>query len=334
MKTKIDDVKYCGCDIDKIQTAKPTLNKMTLKYLYWFITRRYDIHIKKDVKGRKPPWTTDSVLKEYRFTNVRREHDRETRWLIEHITSNPDICYEDKLLNCILFRLYNRHETAELLSVPIEFSKHTDWNPEWYRSVLEAEKKHHPNRTLFTPAFNTGGLKVGTRKYVPIGVDDAVYMRPLYAIDYWRKKGIVTDVKLSNTQRDVYNVLSFYKGLGPFLSYQIFVDFTYIDEFPFSENEFVIAGPGCRKGLDYLFEYRGGMSYEECLFWLRDHLDHLFKKVLKVYWNPEELFCDLPMEDRYMNVMSLENCFCELSKYIRAKTHIGRPRRRYIQKGR
>jgi hypothetical protein len=28
--------------------------------------------------------------------------------------------------------------------------------------------------------------------------------------------------------------------------------------------------------------------------------------------------------------MSLENCFCELSKYIRAITGTGRPRKKYV----
>jgi hypothetical protein len=42
-----------------------------------------------------------------------------------------------------------------------------------------------------------------------------------------------------------------------------------------------------------------------------------------------EHMTDLPEEDRYMNVMSLENCMCELGKYMKTKLGVGRPRSRY-----
>ena len=78
-----------------------------------------------------------------------------------------------------------------------------------------------------------------------------------------------------------------------------------------------------------VFEDRDGMSYEECLFWIRDNIDWLFREVLEKDWNPQKVFWDLPEEDRYLNLMSLENCFCELSKYIRVLDGTGRPRKTY-----
>lgn len=330
MKNKPADVKFCGVNKSKIDSACPVLSKKSLWYLYQFVTERYQIHLNKDVLKLSPPWTEDEVLRDFRFTNVRREHDRETKWVIEHITSNPELSYEDKLLNVILFRLYNKHETAELISMPFKFSETPDWNPEWYRSLFEAAEKADPHVKFFTGAFNTGGLKRALKWYLP--KDDpknSMPMRVLWFIQYLITEGIVEQVKACSRQDEVCNLLSSYMGLGKFLSYQIFVDMTYIKEFPFSENEFTVAGPGCIMGLNYLFEDRDGMSYEECLFWLRDNLGDLFTNRLGVYWNPKELFSDLPQYDRCLNVMSLENCFCELSKYIRAKEGTGRPRKRY-----
>ena len=49
----------------------------------------------------------------------------------------------------------------------------------------------------------------------------------------------------------------------------------------------------------------------------------------KPEYNPEKLFSDLPEYDREMNVMSIENCMCELSKYIKAVNGTGRPRNKY-----
>lgn len=326
MRNKEADVPFCGVSEERIKNAKPVLSKKALLYLYEFITQRYQIHLKKDVLKETPPWTTDQVLRDFRFTNIRREHDKESKWVIEHITSNPELSYEDKLLNVILFRLYNKHETAELISMPFKFSETPDWNPEWYRGLFEAALVEDPERVFFTGAFYTIGMKNTLKK---VTKEDYAPIRILKFIKILIDTGLVDTIKACLNQEEVYKELISYDGIGGFLGYQFYVDMTYIKEFPFSENEFTVAGPGCVRGLNYLFKNRDGMSYEECLFWLRDNLDRLFAKVLKKDWNPKELFWDLSEEDRCFNVMSLENCFCELSKYIRAKEGTGRPRKRY-----
>lgn len=328
MRNKPADILYCDVREDKIRTARPIIHDENLLHLYNFITRRYKIHLRKDVLKKPQPWTNDSVLREFRFTNVRREHDRETLWLINHVTSNPKVSYEDKLLNCILFRLFNKHETSELISQPICFNE--AYNPEVYRKVFEDTEKDDPQYIFFTGAFITGGMKRALKWYLPKGTkEDSMPMRVMKFMEYLYKDGVVNKIKACMTQRSVYDLLRGYLGIGDFLAYQMFVDMTYIKEFPFSENEFTAAGPGCKMGLNFLFIDKDGMSYEECLFWLREHLGELFTQVLGKPWDPDKLFRDLPKYDRCLNVMSLENCFCELSKYIRAKTGTGRPRKKY-----
>jgi len=105
------------------------------------------------------------------------------------------------------------------------------------------------------------------------------------------------------------------KGVGDFIAYQIWVDFTYIEEYPFSDNDFTIAGPGCQEGIDLLCVTRMGLSYEEFLFWLRDNIEDLFKEYDPSY-SSYKLFDDLPVKQRYWSLQDLENSFCEFSKYI------------------
>lgn len=328
MLNKPADVLYCGVRQDKICTASPVLNEENLLHLYNFIHRRYKIHLRKDVLKKPQPWTKDEVLQEFRFTNVRREHDRETLWLIRNITSNPAVSYEDKLLNCILFRLFNKHETSEIIKQPIRFSR--KYNPEAYRAVFEAAEKADPHYIFFTGAFITGGMKRALKWYLPKGTEeDSMPMRVMKFMEHLYNDRVVPKIKACSSQKAVYDLLRGYLGIGDFLAYQMFVDMTYIEEFPFSENEFTAAGPGCKMGLNFLFEDKDGMSYEECLFWLRENLGDMFQDTLGKPWDPDKLFRDLPEHDRCLNVMSLENCFCELSKYIRAKTGTGRPRKKY-----
>lgn len=335
MKTKSYDIRYCGVRKNKIENAHPMFNRKVLRYLNQFIKRRYYIHLRKDVLKEPAPWTNDKVLQEYRFTNVRREHDRETKWLIENIALNKKLSYEDKLLNVVLFRIFNKHETSELIDMPIAFSKDKQWNPERYRSKFENALLVDPKRVFFTGAFITGGTKRALKWYLPNQKDEkSMEMRVMYFMKYLTNTGYVRKLKAAEkeNQKAVFDVLNSTMGIGAFLGYQMFVDFTYIPEFPYSENEFVVSGPGCSKGLHYLFTDTSGMTDAECLFWLRDNIDDLFRETVDPTWDPKSLFWDLPEEDRCMNVMSLENCFCELSKYVRAKRGTGRPRKKYVQR--
>jgi hypothetical protein len=327
MLNKPADVLYCGVREDKIKSAEPFLDEDNLRHLYNFITRRYKVHLRKDVLKKPRPWTQDPVLQEFRFTNVRREHDRESLWLINHITSNPKVSYEDKLMNCILFRLFNKHETSELISQPIKFN--AKYEPEAYRSLFEARVAEDPKFIFFTGAFITGGMKRALKWYLKGAEEDNMPMRVMKFMKHLQEDNIVGKIKACKDQKAVYDLLRSYLGIGDFLAYQMFVDMTYIEEFPFSENEFTAAGPGCKMGLGFLFVDKDGMSHEECIFWVRNNIGNEFR-ARGWKWDPEKLFVDLPQHDRCLNVMSLENCFCELSKYIRAITGTGRPRKKYV----
>jgi hypothetical protein len=318
MKTKPADVRYCGVRQDVIRKATPKLNEENLELLFHWITERYSIHLKKDVQKLPKPWTKDPILLKYKFCNVRREQDKESKWLINNIALNHKISYENKLLNIIVFRFFNKHETSEIIH-PLDFRK---INYQLLAEKFASYAQVHPSYVYFSNAFYMSGPKgAANRKFGRQG-DIKIKIIKLVA----SYEGIVERIKKAKTQKEVFDVLQSYDGIGYFLAYQIFVDFTYIPEFPFSENEFTIAGPGCRKGLQLIFDDFDGMTYEEALFWLRDNQDNVFKKF---GYEPSEVFSDLPIEERYLNLMAIEGCHCEISKYIRALKQEGRPRIRY-----
>lgn len=64
---------------------------------------------------------------------------------------------------------------------------------------------------------------------------------------------------------------------------------------------------------------------------IKNRRDFWFSKASK-YAETEDEMIDLKHYDRVMNVMSLENCFCEFSKYYKACTNTGRPRAIYKPK--
>lgn len=57
---------------------------INLDPLYYWIVEREAIRVRKE-NGDPFPWTTDEILKTFRFCNVRREDDRGTVWVRTHI---------------------------------------------------------------------------------------------------------------------------------------------------------------------------------------------------------------------------------------------------------
>lgn len=364
MKTKAKDTEYCGVRENAIMNADPTLDWENVHHFKEFVIERYRIHKRKDVKKLPAPWTFNPVLHEFKFTNVRREHDRQTRYLIENITNNPELTLEDKIVNTFLFRAWNNWLTLRDFGFP--YRAEEIYSPELKMAIrpkYERLSRQEPNRLWYNNAYNQGGTKCAWKfenadiREVPYKFGDEhemgddsqpdfteIPLRPLN-VGIWLGRGhIVEKLLKAKDQQEAFEVIKSVRGFADFLAYQVFVDLTYIEDFPFSENEFVIAGPGCKRGLDLIFTDKDEMNYEECIFWLRDKIneegyslfmnDELYdyeqsKGYFFKNYIPEKLFSDLPKYDRCMNVMSIENCMCELSKYIRTVNGTGRPKNKY-----
>lgn len=350
MKTKPNDKQYCGVNRNKIKAADPILSEPNMAHFLTFIQQRYLIHIRKDIKKLPQPWTNNHILDKYRFTNVRREHDYQTRMLIQHITSNSRLTLEEKIVNVFMFRAWNNVET--FLDFGFPMSEEKVYNPmtkERYRKHYYKLAKQNPERKWWSSAYNQGGTKAAWKFPAGDGYQRAykesdaakhddwekdIPLRPFHIGPWLDAQNIVGQLINAADQQDAFEIIKTVRGFSDFLAYQVFVDLTYIEDFPFSENEFVVAGPGCKKGLDLVFKSYGGLSHAEAIFWLRDNFKEAaeelyYKGIIGILWNPETLFRDLSKEDRCMNVMSLENCLCEISKYIRAVEGTGGPRNRY-----
>ena len=351
MQTKPRDVRYCGVRKGRIKSACPTLNEENAAHLLNFITERYRIHVKKDILGKPRPWTDDPVLSKYKFTNVFREDDRVSKALIELVSTNSKLTLEEKVLNTFLLRSWNNPDTFTDFGGP--------WSAKQIYNGLKLKEKVRPkyhellesdsDRKWWSSAYNQGGTKYAWKFPDGEGFSRApseeqgkefqdyepdIPLRVFHIGPWLKEKKVFHRLTEAKDQREAYDIIREIRGFASFLAYQVFVDLTYIEEFPFSENEFTIAGPGCKRGLDYLFDDYDGMTHEEALFFLRDNIGEYFKALqagdyTDRKWEPEKLFKHRPPEDRCLNVMCLENCFCELSKYIKAVTGSGRPRNNY-----
>jgi hypothetical protein len=206
--------------------------------------------------------------------------------------------------------------------------------------LFEEKVKEDPRYVWFSGAFNTGGIKQTWANSRGSGYRENMRDREnseekdipirMFLLTRWiQNQGSVQQIVDAGSQKESFDAIMKIPGFGGFLAYQVFVDLTYIPDFPYSENEFVVSGPGCTRGLKLLFTDFDGLSMEEAIFWLRDNQKSVFQGV-----DFEDLFWDLESYDRELNIMCIENLMCELSKLMKYVRGTGRPRNRYrIRKG-
>ncbi len=82
---------------------------------YWkFAAERQEIFFKR-FRGDNPPFTQDAILQKYKFTNVYRASDRVSQYLIGKVIYNGNYSPEDMFFRIMLFKIFNKIETWELL---------------------------------------------------------------------------------------------------------------------------------------------------------------------------------------------------------------------------
>lgn len=314
MQNKPKDKLYCAVRKDVIAKANPVLDQRIKGLLYDFIRERTDIYYKKEVLKEPAPWTENQILQNIKFTNVRREWDRQSRNLINYICKQTQYDLKTRCFNIILFRLWNKLDSWAMLNEGklIEFPLTEESFNVMYETISSSD------HTWYSAAYNTAPVRNCHRTQL----DKTNEKEPFYpASPLWFAKWYLNDelweqITKATDQYELIKVLQQFPYMdGPFLAYQLFVDFTYNEDFWFSENEFTISGPGCSRGLDLLFSNRDGMTHEECLFWLRDNQKRVF---MEYGYEPKQMFHFLPPEEQFINVMSFENLHCELSKYVKA----------------
>ena len=325
-----EDTLYCWVREDVIKNAQPKLNNTVLKEWFFHQKERTNIYYKKEIRWEKQPWTNDQILKNYKFVNTKRKWDKETRWLLENVIENDQFSYEEKLLNCFLFRVINKWETFDLwwwalnfIQNKIDFSK--------IRIALEQKEKDDPDYVFFSAAYILGSPKVHFGKYLEKRewkVEKNMILRMLKFV-YYERENILEWIRKAVSQKEVCDFLAAYPWIWKFLSYQMFVDCTYIKQFRFTEHNFVMSWPGCDRWINWIFEDRDWMTAEECLFWF---VENQFKIADSIWeeWDMSKLFHFLPKRERQYTLMDMENSgACEIDKRCRTLFSWKRPKQRY-----
>ncbi len=240
-------------------------------------------------------------MHEYKFTNAYRASDRVSQYLIRDVIHAGDQTAEETFYRILLFKIFNRIETWELLRNELGTIAYADYSYSRVDKIL------------------TKALQDGTRIY------SAAYIMPsgYGTFNYGRKhrmhlrliEKMMTDElprRLSDLSKmgKAFEILRSYPTIGDFLAYQYVTDLNYSEVTNFDEMEFVVPGPGARDGIRKCFSDLGGLSEAEMIKLITDRQENEFARLglkFQSLWG------------RPLQLIDCQNLFCEVDKYARLR---------------
>ena len=283
--------------------------------LYWyFACERQNIFIKKK-NGEPSPWTNDEILREYKFCNSYRVNDRVSQYLLKHVIYNGKK-YENKdvLFRIILFKLFNKESTWELLLKHFNDITLDTFNMKEYSKVLESAISN--------------GIKIYNDAYIScankaFGFDrkhdnHLALLNKMFFVDKIDEK-----ILKAKTMEEGFNIIKSYPLIGNFMAYQLVTDINYSEVVNWSEDEFTVPGPGSLRGIKKCFIDKGNMSNEDIIKYMYLNQDKEFKRLNLDFKR---------IGNRPLQLIDCQNIFCELDKYLREKVPSLKSNRTKIKK--
>jgi hypothetical protein len=287
-----------------------------------FARARHQIYLDRQA-GRPEPWTLDPVLATYRFTNVFRELDRTTIWfranVRQYLTHAPGW---GQLLGTILFRTFNRIETAEVIFNQERLGEYRPTGWAYLEEDITAPELEAYMRAHCPAPWVTGSYIVKT----PDGMDKLC--GALWIVEEARKRipDTLAKAPAQMSLEWLHRALQSYPFIGGFTGYEIVSDLRHLPLLLRAPDTmtWAHAGPGAVRGLNRLLGVPVGDSRPQA-----SSLHHMRALLAASRGDGPDHIRYWPFEWPAWEMREVEHTLCEFDKYERARLGEGRPRGRF-----
>ncbi len=284
----------------RLQDSLPAIPTEVYDTFWRFAVERQNVFFRK-LEGDEPPWTEDPIITRHRFTNAYRASDRVSQYLIRNVIYKGEQSEAEIFFRTILFKLFNKIETWELLESRLGHISYREYTFDSYDNVLtEAISSKTP---IYSAAYimPSGNRIFGSR---------SKHRNHLRLLELMMSDDAPQRIAAALTMKQAFNLLLSYPTIGNFLAYQFATDINYSEICNFSEMEFVMPGPGAADGIRKCFSDQGNLTDSDVIRLVTDRQNHEFQRLGLEFKN---------LWGRRLQLIDCQNLFCEVSKYARVK---------------
>lgn len=264
---------------------------------YWrFAAERQTVYLRR-LKGMEPV-TNDPIIRRFKFTNAYRVLDRTSQFLVREVIQKGDQSPAELFFRIILFKLFNKIETWQMLILQLGQISFCDYIFEHYDKPLS--RALEDGSRIYSAAYimPSGGPSGESRKH----------RSHLRLLEKMMRDEVPQKLADLTSMSAGFSLLRSYPMIGNFLAYQFITDLNYSDLTHFSEMEFVVPGPGALDGLKKCFP---DMMVPEAPQLIRFVCENQREFQEELGLTPVSL------GGRPLQLIDCQNIFCETDKYAR-----------------
>lgn len=267
--------------------------------VYWRFAVERQAAFFRRFRGEPHPWSNDEIIATYKFTNAYRASDRVSQYLIRNVIYNGPKSSDEVFFRTILFKLFNKIETWELLESELGVISYERYSFDDYDRVLTAAMDR--KQTIYSAAYimPSGSRKQGSTKK---------HRSHLGLLKQMMDDEVPDRIASCKSMREAFDLLLSYPMIGDFLAYQYVTDLNYSELCNFSEMDFVVPGPGAIDGISKCFKSLGGLTETDIIKLVTERQCEEFERLGLEFAS---------LWGRPLQLIDCQNLFCEISKYSR-----------------
>lgn len=291
------DAKANRDNLSRIKIAGKSFEITPVFDAYWRFASERHLIFRRRLKELWPA-TADPILAKYKFTNAYRVLDRTSQYLVGQVIQRGDQTPSELFFRILLFKLFNKIDTWELLRWQLGEIRYADSNFDVIDRVLTEALAR--KQTIYSAAYimPSGGPNGESKKH----------RSHLKLLQRMMNDNVPQKLEATRTMAEGFAILRSYPMIGDFLAFQFVTDLNYSNLTNYSEREFVVAGPGAMDGLKKCFPTMCASDAPTLIRFMCD--------------NQEQLQRDLGLQPlhlcgRPLQLIDCQNLFCETDKYAR-----------------
>ena len=291
---------------DDLPDEKLDVYKPHLRLFFETMYERQMIWKRRFIDKKERPWTDNPIFQTSKFTNVYRELDRNSQWLIKNIILDDKLSLKNLIWKMMVFRFFNCPETFEF-----DAEKYHEKNPtlfpegklisakKWRNGIPDWEEYDEDEFAEFIAGVRSTGQNPYTTAYLinsqatPGKSRDYCYTRVVIPFLHENIVKLISTIVKAKSPEEIIKFIKTFPSVADFIAHEFYQDFTYIPRYTnrkfmkFDQNDFTNVGPGASIGIRLIYpSLKTIREQKQAIYWLRDMADEMLDKIGKEKGEP------------------------------------------------
>lgn len=291
--------------------SKATTYKRRIQCAAEFIAERHNIFIRRN-SGQPKPWTTDPIMRAYRFCNIYRELDKVTVWIMENWIK-PYADSDTLAARALIGRLINHPDTLQLMLDTKGCNLESGFNQAKLWQLFQDIKAS--GNKLVTGAYIVNTIFPKTFQVVDGTKGD--YIANFFTPQVWANRKVLQEGIKSGSFKTTLDAMCQIHGVGRFIGNQAVVDLSYTKHLSKAKdlNTTWSPGPGTCKGINWIVGEKMRPASEEMLEALTAYRNDV-NEALSKQPNFANDMKKLKTHIVPMTAPNASNSLCEMQKHL------------------